>query len=92
MSRSYRRAFVTITGVASAKYDKRLANRGVRRKHNLALQKNIDQENLQLAHRSECSWNNVWWWARDGKQRDCSRLRFSSDERDQQYYRKLLRK
>jgi hypothetical protein len=92
MSRSYRRPFAAITGTASAKNDKRLANRGVRRKHNLALRICGEFENLLLPHRFECPWNGIYCWARDGAQRDRSALRFSPDEATLRYYRKLLRK
>lgn len=92
MSRSYRRPFAAITGTASAKDDKRLANRGVRRKHNLALKICSDFENLLLPHRFECPWNEIYCWARDGAQRDRSALRFAQDESTQRYYQKLLRK
>jgi len=37
MSRSYRRPYAAITGTASAKDDKRMAQRGIRRKQNLTL-------------------------------------------------------
>lgn len=92
MSRSHRRPYAAITGLASAKDDKRLANRGVRRKQNLALKVCIDYENLLLPHPLECSWNNTWCWDRDGTQCDWSYLRYSNDEWDQKDYRKLLRK
>ena len=60
MSRSYRRPYAAITGLASAKNDKRIAHRGVRRKQNLALKTSIDCENLLLPHRLECAWNNTY--------------------------------
>ena len=60
MSRSYRRPYAAITGLASAKDDKRMAHRGVRRKQNLALKNSIDYENLLLPHRLECAWNNTY--------------------------------
>jgi len=50
MSRSYRRAYAAITGTASAKDDKRLAHRGVRRKQDWALKICVDFENLSLPH------------------------------------------
>jgi hypothetical protein len=53
MSRSYRRPYAAITGLASAKDDKRMAHRGVRRKQNLALKTSTDYENLPLPHRLE---------------------------------------
>jgi hypothetical protein len=92
MSRSYRRPFAAIIGTASAKDDKRLAHRGVRRKQNLELKNCSDYENLVLSHPLECSWNNTYCWGRDGAQTDHSLLRYSRDPSSQNYYRKLLRK
>ena len=59
MSRSYRRPFAAITGLASAKNDKQLAHRGVRRKQNLALKVCADYESLLLPHPLECHWNDT---------------------------------
>ena len=96
MSRSYRRPFAAVTGVASAKDDKRLANRGVRRKQNLALKTclktDVSYETLLLPHPRECAWNDTWHWGRDGAQSDRSHLRHATDEHTLNYYRKLLRK
>lgn len=92
MSRSTRRPFAAITGTASAKEDKRMAHRGVRRKQDLALRTCADYESLLIPHELECAWNNTWCWGRDGAQSDRSHLRFSSDESSKKYYRKLLRK
>jgi hypothetical protein len=92
MSRSTRRPFAAITGLASAKDDKRLAHRGVRRKQNLALKICADYENLLLPHRLECHWNNTYIWGRDGAQCCCYSLRDSIYEWSRKYYRKLLRK
>ena len=92
MSRSTRRPFAAITGTASAKDDKRMAHRGVRRKQNLVLKTCADYESLLIPHPLECACNDNYCWARDGAQSDCSRLRFSPDESSQKYYRKLLRK
>jgi len=92
MSRSYRRPYAAITGTASAKSDKQLAHRGVRRKQELALKICIDFENLLLPHRMECAWNNTYNWGRDGAQSYCGYLRDKEDDYDQKYYRKLLRK
>jgi hypothetical protein len=66
MSRSYRRAYAAITGTASAKDDKRLAHRGVRRKQDLALKTCVDFERFLLPHQRECPWNDPWCWRRDG--------------------------
>ena len=92
MSRSSRRPFAAITGTASAKEDKRMAHRCVRRKQDLALQTCADFESLLIPHELECAWNNNYSWGRDGAQKNYSRLRFSPDESSQKYYRKLLRK
>jgi hypothetical protein len=72
MSRSYRRPYSAICGNGSAKEDKRIAARGMRRRlnqwlHNL---EDYDESGL-IPHRLECSHNDVWGWNRDGKQRYC---------------------
>jgi hypothetical protein len=92
MSRSYRRPFAAITGLASAKSDKQLAHRGVRRKQDLLLKTCIDYENLLLPHRLECPWNNNYCWGRDGAQCYLGSMRNSQDDYSQRYYRKILRK
>lgn len=92
MSRSYRRPFAAITGTASAKDDKRLAHRGVRRKQNLALKTCIDFGNLLLPHRFECHWNDTYNWGRDGAQCYLGSMCDSQDDYSQKYYRKILRK
>jgi hypothetical protein len=92
MSRSYRRPFAAITGLASAKTDKQLAHRGVRREQNLALKTCPDYDNLLLPHFLECSWNNTWCWGRDGAQAYHHQPNDANDEWDRKYYRKLLRK
>lgn len=92
MSRSYRRPFAAITGNASAKDDKRMAHKGVRRKQNLALKASPDHDNLLLPHRFECSWNETWNWGRDGAQSYRGSLRNAQDAATQKYYKKLVRK
>ena len=92
MSRSYRRPFAAITGTASAKNDKRMAHRGLRRKQNLALNICLDYHSLLLPHRFECAWNDTYIWGRDGAQTYLGSMRNSQDDYSQQYYRKLLRK
>jgi hypothetical protein len=92
MSRSYRRPFAAITGVASAKRDKQLAHRGVRRKHNLALKACLDYESLLLPHAFECSWNNTYCWGRDGTQTYRGNLRNSAEDTDRVFYCKMVRK
>lgn len=92
MSRSYRRPFAAVTGTASAKDDKRLAHRAVRRKQNLALKTCHDYESLVLPHPLECPWNDTWVWDRDGGQLYHSPWYESGDEAALRYYLKLLRK
>jgi ribosomal protein L32 len=92
MSRSYRRPYAAITGTASAKDDKRLAHRGVRRKQDTALKTCTECEDFLVPHRLECAWNNNYCWGRDGAQGYRGSLRYSDDDWSQKYYRKLLRK
>lgn len=68
MSRSYRKPYAAITGTKSAKQDKILAHRGVRRAQNHALRVCQDYEELIMPHKLECAWNNNYSWGRDGKQ------------------------
>jgi hypothetical protein len=75
MSRSYRRPASAITTCNSAKQDKILAHRGVRRAQNHALRTCQDWDELLIPHKYECSWNETYCWGRDGKQR----LYFLSD-------------
>ena len=92
MSRSTRRPFAAMTGTCSAKDDRRLAHRGVRRNQNLALKICADCEDFLVRRLLECAWNNNYCCGRDGAQGDCSSLRYSSDDWSQKRYRKLLRK
>ena len=92
MSRSYRRPFMAVTGAASAKSDKRIAHRGVRRKQNLALQTCLDYDGLLIPHPLECTWNDNWSWDRDGGQLYHSRWYESGDEAARRSYLRLLRK
>jgi hypothetical protein len=92
MSRSYRRPYAAVTGLASAKNDKRLANRGVRRKQKSTLKTCPDYENLLVPHRLECASNNTYAWSRDGAQCYLGYLHNSSLDYDQKYYQRLLRK
>jgi hypothetical protein len=92
MSRSYRRPFAAITGSASAKSDKQMAHRGIRRKQNLALKTCTDYGNLLLPHTLECHWNNTYCWGRDGAQCYLGSMRNSQDDYGRKYYLKLLRK
>lgn len=71
MSRSFKKQpFQAICGGDSAKRDKVLAHRGVRRTHRAQLHQALqDQEfDVLLKHRHECHWNNTYSWGRDGSQ------------------------
>jgi hypothetical protein len=92
MSRSFRRPYAAITGTASAKSDKQLAHRGVRRKQNLTIKTCPDFENLLLPHRLECHWNNTYNWGRDGAQSYLGSMREAKDDSSLKYYLKMLRK
>jgi hypothetical protein len=92
MSRSFRRPYAAITGTASAKSDKQLAHRGVRRKQNLALKTCTEFEDVLLPHRLECHWNNTYNWGRDGAQCYLGSVRDSEDDSSLKYYLKMLRK
>jgi hypothetical protein len=92
MSRSYRRPFAAISGLASAKSDKQLAHRGVRRKQNQALKTCADFEDFLLPHVLECHWNNNYIWGRDGAQCFLGYLRDSPEEYNRKHYQEILRK
>jgi hypothetical protein len=92
MSRSTRRPFAAITGTASAKDDKRMAHRCVRRRQNSAVKNCVDYEDFLVPHRLQCAWNDNYCWGRDGAQCYYGSMRFSTDERTQRYFQKLLRK
>ena len=66
MSRSYRRPYAAITGAHSAKEDKQLAHRGVRRVHNRITKLMVDNPDLVMPHFRSCPWNNTYCWSRDG--------------------------
>ncbi len=89
MSRSYRRPYAAITGIASAKDDKRMAHRGVRRKQDLALKTCVDFEDFLLPDRRECAWNDIWSWQRVGRQIYYSHWRNSDDAWCRRYNVKL---
>lgn len=67
MSRSYRKPYAPVCGVCSAKYDKRLAARSMRRAQNHATKKMWYNEDVVMPHRLQCANNDVWGWLRDGK-------------------------
>jgi hypothetical protein len=92
VSRSYRRPFAAITGLASAKIDKQMAHRGVRRQQNHALKTCADHENLLIPHRLECHWNDTYNWGRDGAQCYLGRMRDSGEGYFRKWYQKVLRK
>ena len=92
MSRSYRRPFAAITGLSSAKWDKQMARRGVRRKQNLALKTCTDYENFLPPHRLECHWNDTYNWGRDGAQSYLGWMCDSDDSHFRNWYQKVLRK
>ena len=69
MSRSYRKPYCAVTGCSSAKEDKQRAARGVRRAQDQWLRKLEDHDSALAPHRLEYTWNNVWCWDRDGRQR-----------------------
>ena len=92
MSRSYRRPFAAITGLASAKGDKQLAHRGVRRKQNQALKTCTDFEDFLTPHRLECHWNDTYNWGRDGAQCYLAWMYDSSEDYFRKWYKKMIRK
>jgi hypothetical protein len=69
MSKSYRKPYSSPTGNLSAKKDKQIANRAVRRKIKNYIKMNWEEENFLLPNKYECSNNEVYGWSRDGKQR-----------------------
>ena len=92
MSRSYRRPYSAITGLSSAKWDKQMAHRGVRRKQNLALKTCTDYEDFFTPHRLECHWNDTYNWGRDGAQTYLGSMRNAHDDYSRKRYLKRLRK
>lgn len=70
MSRSYRKPYSTVCSAKkSARQDKVIAARCLRRLQNRYLRLNWKDENFLLPVRYEASHNDVWGWNRDGKQR-----------------------
>jgi hypothetical protein len=92
MSRSTRRPFAAITGLSSAKWDKQMAHRGVRRKQNLVLKTCLDYDNLLLPHPYECHWNDTYNWGRDGSQCYFGWMCTSDKDYFRKWYQKVLRK
>lgn len=69
MSRSRKKhPFQAICGRGSAKQDKRMAARGVRRTFKHALHQETDFDDFTPPHRLECPWNDTYSWGRDGSQ------------------------
>jgi len=74
MSHSYRKPYAACCGCGvSAKKDKVMASRGVRRAQN-ALARRMAKEpelgyDLAMPHFRACPGNNVYDWVRDGRQR-----------------------
>lgn len=72
MSRSYRKPYYTWASVRdSAHADKTTASRGMRRAQEQSLREAFregDWDGWLIPVRSECTYNNVCSWGRDGKQ------------------------
>jgi len=68
MSRSIRKPFGTCVRYRSLKWDRRQANKGVRRAFRNAIRRAADTEYEEFLapHPYECSDNDVWGWASDG--------------------------
>ena len=70
MSRSYRKPYSAVCGVVSAKKDKVMAHRGVRRAQNYVTRLFEKDHEISLdilvPHFRECHWNDVYSWSRDG--------------------------
>ncbi len=93
MSRSYRRPYAAITGLASAKSDKQLAHRGVRRKQNLALKTCIDFRKFSSSPSSRMPLEqHLLLGTRRRTKLPSANRHDSDDDYSRKYYRKLLRK
>jgi hypothetical protein len=68
MARSFRKPYAAVTSARSARTDKQMAARGVRRKQNRHLKLHWEEDDFLLPHRFECHHNDVWGWDRDGHQ------------------------
>jgi hypothetical protein len=68
MSRSIRKPFGTCVRYRSLKWDRRQANKGVRRAFKNAIRRAADTEyeDFLVPLPYECSHNDVWCWASDG--------------------------
>lgn len=98
MARSYRRPYMAVTGVSSARYDKKCAARGIRAAHRQSLRhllKTEAYEEYLPPHRYECQHNNTWNWRRDGGKCYCGTTEERLKTEDAWYvawYRDLCRK
>jgi hypothetical protein len=69
MSRSFKhQPFMAVCGNGSAKQDKVMAHRGVRRTQKAYIRSTFEYEDFLLPHRLECPWNETYSWGRDGHQ------------------------
>jgi hypothetical protein len=68
MSRSVRKPYSAVTGPSSAHYDKKIAARGIRRKHKQYTNTNWESDYFLIPHRLECNHNDTYDWGRDGSQ------------------------
>lgn len=68
MGKSYRKPYTSITGHYSAKNDKRIGARGVRRAQNASIRNVDDWDEWLLPDIYECKGNEVYCWDRDGNQ------------------------
>jgi len=69
MSKSYRKPYSSPTGSLSAKKDKQMANRSIRRTQNNYLKLNWDEEDFLIPNKYECANNEIYGWSRDGNNR-----------------------
>lgn len=67
--KSYRLPYSSVLGVVrSCKWDKRIANRAIRRTQNSFVNNCSEWDEELIPHRYECAHNNVYGWNRDGNQ------------------------
>lgn len=67
MGKSYRRPYSSAVGHPSAKKDKQIANRALRRTQNNYTKQFYEDDGFLIPHKYECSHNEVYGWSRDGK-------------------------
>lgn len=68
MGKSYRRPYSAITGTRSAKKDKQMGARGMRRAQDQSLKGVADWDEWLLPDIYECKGNETYSWGRDGCQ------------------------